>query len=866
MAASPQAMQDDDKPEGEDMDLPGDDPGDVEDTPDGGAIVTMTETSIKEEKEFYRNLAEDCDPRVLQSIALDLLQKIEYDKDARSKRDKQYEEGIRRTGMGKDAPGGATFEGASDVVHPMLTQAYVDFEARTIKELFPSTGVVKHYIPGKTTKERLDKARRKTDFFNWQLTTQMPEFRSTLETVLIQVPAGGAQYLRLVWNDRQKRPKSSFVGVDQVYLPFAATAFYDAERITLVDDITQFEYDQRVASGFYRQVDGAMAPSALMPEQSATQKANDKVEGREDPAYNEDGLRRTYEVNTFLDNFDDDEADKDLGPMPYLVCLDESSHEVLAVIRNWEKTDKQAERMHWLIQFPMIPWRGAYPIGLIHMIGGLSAAATGALRALLDSAHVNNVPTAAIMKGAGLGGQNLSLQPGTLMEVKAPMNIDDIRKVIMAIPFNQTSPTLYSLLGFLVEAGQAVVRTTFDDMAQAKQDAPVGTTLALIEQGLTVMSAIHMRLHAAMAMVLKVLHRIDRMYMDEDDIKDEMGESLITRAELAGPLDVIPVSDPNIFSDAQRFAQVQAIANRADLKPGLYDQHKVEKLILERMKIPNAEDLLIPVPMPQLMNAANENMAMSMGRPVVAFPQQDDLAHIQTHLGFFESPMLGQSPLISKSFTPGLLSHLKEHVCYWYVKHVFNIANASAQQVDPSADIGEMLKIQDPQVNQMLDQLIAQASITVVQDALKAFEKVPPVIQQAMQLMQQFADAAMAGNPQIALEKQALDVEQKKTDATTNIKMLQLKQEDAQNKTADQLAAQKLAAQTQQHQDTHASNMQKESVQQQGENVRTAAELQVRTATNTQDNMTSLEIANKQAEAAQMVAETRASKPPASST
>jgi hypothetical protein len=348
--------------EGETVELEEDDTG-VRDTEDGGAMVALeNEENHQLQTEHFANIVDDIDQKTLKKIVEDLITKIERDKDARKKRDEQYEEGIRRTGLGDDAPGGAQFTGANKVVHPLMTEACVDFSARAMKELFPSNGPVRSKIIGKQEKAKLDKAERKAKYMNWQLTEQMLEFRSELEQLTTQLPLGGVQYMKLFWNKDLNRITSEFIPVDDVYLPFAASNFHTAERKTHVQYITKYEYEKRVRAGMYREVDLGMADDI---DYSKATKANDKIEGREDNSYNEDGLRTVFEITTAADLEGDDF-------LPYVITVDKATEKCLAVYRNWDPRDESfKEPLVSIVEFPFVPWRGAYPIGLTHMIGGL---------------------------------------------------------------------------------------------------------------------------------------------------------------------------------------------------------------------------------------------------------------------------------------------------------------------------------------------------------------------------------------------------------------------------------------------------------------------------------------------------------------
>ena len=518
----PENLNDDDDAEGENIRLEDVD-NSVEDTDDGGAIIRIkNEKDEKIHLEHFANIVDEVDQDMLKNAVTDLLDKIDRDKEAREKRDKQYEEGLRRTGLGDDAPGGAQFTGANKVVHPMLVEACVDFSARFMKEVFPAGGPVKSKVLGTQDSEKVEKGRRKSAFMNWQLTEQMPEFRGELEQLSTQLPLGGGQYMKFMWNSKYARPVAEFIPIDDVYLPFSATNFYTAERKTHVQYITEMEYQNRVKSGMYQDID---VGSPDDPEFSKSSQANDKIEGRKDLGYNEDGLRIIFEIYTNLDFGDETE--------PYIISIDKSSGKALSVYRNWEPDDDRRRELDWIVEFPFVPWRGAYPIGLTHMIGGLSGAATGALRALLDSAHIQNMPTLLKLKG-GPGGQTINLQPTEIIELEGGAMIDDVRKIAMPMPFNPPSPTLFQLLGFLIDAGKGVVQTSFEKLSDTNTAQPVGTTMALIEQGMVVFSSIHSRLHGSMARCLKILHRINSAYLTEEDIKAQESGLDINPADFDG--------------------------------------------------------------------------------------------------------------------------------------------------------------------------------------------------------------------------------------------------------------------------------------------------------------------------------------------
>ena len=806
--------ENDDLLEGEMVELM-DETSEVEDTEDGGAIIRLeNEEQNRESLEHFANIVDEVDPRQLEDAVQDLLEKIERDKEAREKRDKLYEEGLRRTGLGDDAPGGAQFNGANKVVHPMLVEACVDFSARFMKEVFPATGPVKSKIYGESDKSKVEKAQRKTAFMNWQTTEQMTEFRGELEQLSTQLPLGGGQYMKFMWNPQHRRPSSEFIPIDDVYLPFAATNFYTAERKTHVQYITKMEYQKRVKSGMYRDVDIGMPED---PDFSKASKANDKIEGRKETSYNEDGLRTVFEIYTYLE-FDDGELS------PYILSIDKSSGEALSLYRNWEPEDAYRKELDWIVEFPFVPWRGAYPIGLTHMIGGLSGAATGALRALLDSAHIQNMPTLLKLKG-GPNGQTINLQPTEVVEMEGGALIDDVRKLAMPMPFNPPSPVLFQLLGFLVDAGKGVVQTSFEKLSDQNPNQPVGTTMALIEQGMVVFSSIHSRLHSAMARCFKILHRINSAYLTDEDIEAQASGLEIDPSDFDGPLDVVPVSDPAIFSETQRFAQIQAIMQRAQAMPQMYDPRKVEQMFLRTLKVPS-EEVLQPEPASEDLDPVSENVAAAMGRPVYVLPRQDHLAHIMTHMAFLKSPLLGANPSIMPTCIYALSQHLKDHVLNYYLVEAHNAVDKAQREELIEENAEQQVKL-IVQVQQLIEQQLGQfgqelAALTQFADQYKPQPPMPPdntmqIAQLNAQLQgQSLQERAQYNQMRVQIDQQKMQLDQQKM------------QQD------QQLEAAKLAD----RQQDRMEKLQAEQMKQMSESERTAAEIAARERMNTADNDT----------------------------
>jgi len=741
------------------IDLPD---ADTEEQPDGSAIIQLQD-GPEFNPEFYDNLADSIDSITLSGIVMQYLDLLESDKEARSLRDKQYEEGIRRTGLGNDAPGGATFMGASKVVHPAMAEGCVDFAARAIKELFPPDGPVKTQILGKADEEKEDLAQRKTEFLNWQITDQIEEFRDEQEQLLTQLPLGGSQYFKLWYDDVKKRPCVEFLPIDRVILPFAATNFYTAQRAAEVHEITSYEFERRVNSKMYRDINIAISTANI--DIGKVEQANNKVEGKQFEN-NKDGLRKVYHIYTWLE-LDDDKKTKGESA-PYILMIDELDQEVVGLYRNWEESDETMTKLDWVVEFKFIPWRGAYAIGLPHLIGGLSAALTGALRALMDSAHINNAATMLKLKGAKISGQSQQVEVTQIVEIEGAPGVSDIRQIAMPMPFNPPSDVLFQLLGWLDTAAKGVVTTAEEKIADMNGNTPVGTTQALIEQGAVVFSAIHARLHASQARVLKILCRLNRWHFDEMQKADVVTDLQISREDFVKNTDVRPVSDPNIFSETQRMAQMQAVVSRADLHPELYNAQAVEARLLKQMKVANINELLKDTPAPEQRTSVDENAAMFIGQPAYAYLQQDHIAHIQDHMQFAFSPFFGKSLFADPAYLNNLIEHIKQHMMLWYV----NRSNGYVQK-----STGKPVEnYSDPKLTPTIDKIYTTVGAHVMLDTSQVFTQLNQGFQEIIQMAQsKNQPPLLPPDAQVVKDTSMAETQRKTTKDQTDAQLAQAK-------------------------------------------------------------------------------------------
>ena len=750
---------------------------------DGSVVVNFKpKESPQQNPEFYANLAETFDENVLMSLATEYLDFIDVDKEARSQRDKQYEEGLRRTGLGKDAPGGATFDGASKVVHPVMAEACVDFAASASKELLPPDGMVRSNIKGEANKAKEEVAARKVDFLNWQLTDQVPEFRDEMEQLLTQLPLGGSQFLKWRFDEEQMRPTCEWVPIDNIILPYSSTNFYTSQRVCEQQDITEDIFLQRVEQGIYRDIDSNYSSDAPLTDQTRSEKANNKIEGKSEPSKNIDGLRRIYEITCYMRLEEDEETEGRRAP--YILTIDESSGDVLSLYRNWECNDEKLEKLDWYVEFKFIPWRGAYAIGLPQLIGGLSAALTGSLRALLDAAHINNSQTMLKLKGGRIGGQSDRIEPTQVVEIEGAPGVDDVRKIAMPMPFNPPSSVLFNLLGWLTTAAKGVVTTAEEKIGEANNQMPVGTVQALIEQGAKVFSSIHARLHRSQAKSLQIVSRINHWYLS--DMDNQSGTEIEVR-DFAYNNDVQPVSDPNIFSETQRLAQNQALLQMAtSAPPGMFDVRAVYKRVLNQLKIPDADEVL-PNPLgAHESNPALENVSMTMGHAAAAYPDQDHIAHIKIHLEYANNPAYGGNPVIGPVFAPQVLQHIKQHLTLHYLQSMrAYVAEASGGRDVLDLHQEKPLDQKGQQALALASQLVGQDSQQVLGPYVQQIQALAQKVQQAQQSQQQ---SAAMGDPTAAaiVKTQMAETDRKTKEFQTKMQSdLQQSQQSYQLKVAE---------------------------------------------------------------------------------
>lgn len=758
-------------------------PVEIENT-DGTTTLILDENEPAKDAGWFSNLCETFPKSTLDGLATKYLNLIEQDRTAREERDKMQAAGLAKAGLGSPAPGGADFPGASRVTHPVLTESYIDFSASSIKELFPPNGPVRSKIEGKPNKEKTDKAKRKTEFMNWQLTEEIKSYRPELERLLTQLPVGGSQYMKIYWDDSRAQPNAEFVPIDDIVLPYEARNFFDVQRKFHRMRVSDFDYERRVISGLYWDYDLGAGNTGI-EEETASQRQTAKIEGKRNTFTSENGERLIDEGCVYEELEFDTKAPKDKA-CPYLITIDEDSRKILGLYRNWDEDDKQAKELDYLVDWTFIPWRGVFGLSLPQCLGGLPDALTGSLRALMDTALINNMAGGIKLKG-NPGGASLSVAPTQITEVDA-MGTDDIRKVFMASPFNPPSPVLFQLLGFLDQSARSVVGTAEEKIAEAGNNMAVGTALALIEQGAKVFSSIHARLHDSQRRCLEILHRLYRDHLPEGEhvMYGDDPEDYVTREDFAGRMDVHPVSDPNIFSETQRFAQIQFViqtyTQMVAVNPAvaqIFDLRKLFARAFEMAKIPDYEEFLPPSPEAVPLNPVDENIHMVMGKPVKVFEGQNHEAHIQVLLDFAKNPLFGQSPIIAQQFAPAALNHLQDHLITWYGEMMKKSAGGDQPNIDFDNNPDSAVQM-------------AKACPVVDQAAQIAFAQIPALIAQGVQMLKagapqppadpmiQVAQQQLQNQQQIAQSRLSLDQQKAQADAQNKMLLAQQKAHEAE--------------------------------------------------------------------------------------
>jgi len=660
MPESPMDMQED-ALEGEMPDME-EDNFTIEDDEDGGVTITFDDDDDKmrpEDAPFGGNLAEYIDDNKLSLISTELTGLIEDDDSSRQEWKDIYEKGMTLLGLNYEERT-EPFEGATGVTHPILNEAVVQFQAQAYKELLPPGGPVRTQVLGANTPDKEAQADRVRQYMNYEITHVMEEYDADFDQMLYFVGYGGSAFKKVYYDGFLGRATSPYVLPKDLIVPYSARDLLTAERVTHVIRISANELRKQMVAGVYRDID--LGEPGETETDEITEKV-DKITGMEPAGESEEYTLYECHCNLDLPGFEDLKADgEETGiKLPYIVTIEKSSGEILSIRRNYLMNDPLRKKRQYFVHYKFLPGMGFYGFGLVHLLGNLSRSSTSILRQLIDAGTLSNLPAGFKAKGLRVQDQDAPLQPGEWRDVDAPGG--SLRENLLPLPYKEPSATLFQLLGFCIQAAEKFVGTTDLGMGDSNQELPVGTTIALLERGSRVMSAVHKRMHNAQMQELKLLARVFAESLPpEYPFEVPNAERSIKAADFDDRVDIVPVSDPNIFSMTQRISLAQEQLRLAQAAPQMHNLYEAYRRMYAALNVQDIDILLPPPPKPQAQGPAQENARSLVipngGAPLQAFPEQDHAAHIQAHIQFYQLPLIQASPQVQGV----LLSHIFEHV------------------------------------------------------------------------------------------------------------------------------------------------------------------------------------------------------------
>ncbi len=626
---------------------------------DGSAIVNPEE--VAPNSGFMANLAEILDEGYLQSLSNELLEKVESDKSSREDWEQAYTKGLDLLGF-KYEERSRPWRGASSVHHPVLAQAVTQFQAMAYVELLPSDGPVRTQVVGANSSEMQLAAERVKDYMNYEITHVMEDYNPEMDQLLFQLPLSGSAFKKIYFDEVLGRATSKFIPAEDVVVPYGASDLDNCDRITQIVKMSMNDLRKKQVSGFYRDID-------LKPyddETSDVQQKMDQIEGEKRSDYGMDDMTELLEMHVDLDL----EGFEDINPrdgepsgikLPYVVTIDKGSSKVLSVYRNYNENDPIRKKNEYFVHYKFLPGLGFYGFGLIHMIGGLTRTATSALRQLLDAGTLSNLPSGYKTRGFRIRDDAEPLQPGEFRDVDAPNG--NIREGLMPLPFKGPDGVLFQLLGFCVDAAKQFATVADMQLSEiGSSQTPVGTTMALMERGTKVMSAVHKRLHYAQKKEFQLLAKIFKLVLPPVyPFNVPGGPREIKQSDFDDTIDILPVSDPNIFSMSQRVTLAQQQLQIAQTNPEMHNLYEAYRRMYVALGVKDIEQILpipTPPPPPEPKDPARENSEVLMGAPLQAFPQQGHEQHIKAHRLFMSSGLVKTNPMVVVS----LLSHINQHV------------------------------------------------------------------------------------------------------------------------------------------------------------------------------------------------------------
>ena len=762
----------------------------------GGVIVqalaaAMEEMSQEELIPHNANLAEYLDDGYLGELSSELQAAYEDDLSSRSEWEEGYTKGLDQLGVNYQERS-TPFEGASGVTHPLISESVTQFQAQAYKELLPAGGPVQTQVMGVQDQAREDQASRVKHYMNYQITEIMEEYDPDMDQLLFYLPLSGSTFKKVYFDEARQRAVSKFVPAQDLVVPYSASDLQTASRITHVLRMDANEVRKLQVAGFYRDVELTSYEGGP----DTVREKVDEIQGTSKSYTDDVYTLLEMHVDLDLDGFEDmDPEGEPTGiQLPYIVTIDEGSSQVLSIRRNFDENSDLARKRHYFVHYKFMPGLGFYGFGLIHMIGGLGRAATSILRQLIDAGTLANLPAGFKARGVRVRNNDEPLQPGEWRDIDTPGG--SIRDSIIPLPYKEPSATLVQLLGALIEGGRRFVSLADQQTGNMNQEAPVGTTVALLERGMKVMSAIHKRLHYAQKSEFRILARIFAENLPPEYPYDVAGAQRTIKAEdFDGRVDVIPVSDPNIFSMAQRVTLAQTQLQLAQSNPQMHNLHAAYRRMYQALEVQNIEELLPPPPQPQPLDPAVENARALMGEILNTFPDQDHDAHMQLHMMFMKTPLVTTSPQVMGTFYAHIMEHASQKARQMVMQEIQGLIGqlqmlAQTGGVDPMAAQAQIMEVQMQMQNPAeIEKLVSMQLMQIMQQVIS--ELVPtgqdpmsdPLVQIRMQELgikqQELQRKTTEDQAQIAME--AAKMQQR---AATDAARLESQEEIAEDRTA----------------------------------------------------------------------------------
>lgn len=730
--------------------------GEIEVDLEGTAGDVEIEVEVGDDTGFFENLVDIIDENTLSEIGNTVIDKFHADKDSRSEWESMFERGFDLLGL-KLEDTMEPFEGAATAVHPLLIESAVKFQAKASTELFPAKGPVKTQVLGNVTLEKQQQANRVQNFMNYQVTTQMPEYFDEFERMLFHLPLIGSALKKTYYDASLERPVSEFVPIDQFYVSYYATDLRRADRYTHVIYRSPVDLARQIEAGMYADVD---LPTAGIPTLSGMAEKMDSVLGLS-PASDNDPQYVLLEQHCYLE-IEEDKMHKGNVACPYIVTVEETTGQVLSIRRNWTEGDeKYVKKMHFT-HYRYVPGFGFYGLGLIHFLGNLTMSATAAMRSLLDAGQFANLPGGFKAKGVRMVGDNDPIAPGEFKEVEATGM--DLSKSIIPLPFKEPSQTLFNMLNFVTQTGQKFADSTEQVIADSGGYGPVGTTLALLEASSKFFSSIHKRLHKAQGDEFKILARIDHEYLDEEYPYDIPGVTeTIFKKDFDGKVDIIPVSDPNIPSNAQRLMLIQTVQQIAQQsEPGMFDMEAINRMLLTTANVPDIDSLMPRKEEAMAQDPMTDILAVSQNKPIQAFTGQNHDAHISFKGAFLQDPGNQQNPFFNQ-MAAALQANISEHMLLKYKEQIDGLSMQAAQNPQVAAQLAQMPNPEE-MANVQAAQQIMQTNMQMAQGGgMSPEQQMLQIETQKLQVEQQ-KNQTQAAKAQVdaSLKQRDLDLKEQK--------------------------------------------------------------------------------------------------------